>query len=258
MTMKRALRWVTAPMLATLLLACQAQRAQLPVEPRVGPMPSRELMVSPSQLQQAAGEAYARLIEEAAADRVLDLDPALKERLLAIAQRLISASGALRAEAPGWPWEFHLIDRAPLDAWCLPGGKIAVHSPLVTRLGLDDDEFAALLAHAMAHALRGHPLERAQTDTATDSSGLDLASVAGRPYSRAHESEADRLGVELAARAGYSPQAATGLWRKAAALAGTGVQVRWLIKHPWMPSRQDELEAVARRVMPLYDQAKRP
>jgi predicted Zn-dependent protease len=108
----------------------------------------------------------------------------------------------------------------------------------------------------MAHALRGHSLERAQADATGDLDRLALRSAVDLPYSRAHESEADRLGIELAARAGYSPQAAAGLWRKATALASTGVPVRWLAIHPWMASREEEIDAVSRRVMPLYEQAK--
>jgi predicted Zn-dependent protease len=258
MTMKRTRLSLMAVMLVALMPACQSQRAQLPVAPRVGPMPSRELTVSRPQLQQVAGEAYAGLIARAAAEGVLDNDPAMTTRLRAIARRLIAASGALSPEAPGWPWEVHVLDQAPLDAWCLPGGKIAVHTPLLTGLQLDDDETAALLAHAMAHILRGHSLERAQVEAPDDLDPLAFRSVARKPYSRAHESEADRLGIELAARAGYSPLAAAGLWRKATALASTGVEVRWLAVHPWTASRQEDIDSVARRVMPLYEQAKRP
>jgi predicted Zn-dependent protease len=257
MSAARASLWLAAGMLAALLPACQPYRAQLPVEPRVGPMPSRELSVSQAQLQQGADEAYARLIARAAADSVLDTDPAMTARVQAIVKRLIAASGALRADAPAWSWDVHVIDQAPLDTWCLPGGKIAVHAPLLSRLELDDDEAAALIAHAMAHSLRGHALERAQTESPSDPDRLALTVAADLPYSRAHESEADRLGLELAARAGFPPQAAAGLWRKATALARTGVQVKWLVIHPWTASREDDIDAVARRVMPLYDQAKK-
>lgn len=258
MSAARASIWLAAGMLAALLPACQPYRAQLPVEPRVGPMPSREWSVSPTQLQQGADEAYARLIARAAAEGALDTDPAMNARVQAIVKRLIAASGALRADAPAWSWDVHVIDQALLDAWCLPGGKIAVHAPLLTRLALDDDEVAALLAHAMAHALRGHALERAQSDATSDPGRVAFSFDADLPHSRAHESEADRLGLELAARAGFPPQAAAGLWRKATALASTGVQVRWLVIHPWSASREDDIDAVVRRVMPLYDQAKKP
>jgi predicted Zn-dependent protease len=258
MTMKRTRICLTAAMLVMALPACESQRAQLPVGPRVGPMPSRELTVSPAQLQQGAAEAYARLIARASKEGVLDRDPAMNARLRAIVGRLIGASAAMSADAPGWAWELHLLDEAPLDAWCLPGGKIAVHTPLLTGLQLDDDETAALLAHAMAHILRGHSLERAQAEATGDLDRLAFRSAAQLPYSRAHESEADRLGIELAARAGYAPQAAASLWRKATALASTGVQVRWLEIHPWTASRQEDINAVGRRVMPLYEQAKKP
>jgi len=258
MSLTRAGIWLAAITLAALLPACQPYRAQLPVEPRVGPMPSRDLSVSQAQLQQGADEAYARLIARAAADGVLDTDPAMNQRVQAIVKRLIAASGALRADAPAWSWELHVINQAPLDAWCLSGGKMAVHAPLLSRLELDDDEAAALLAHAMAHALRGHALERAQVAATGDLDRLAFSAAAGLPYSRALESEADRLGIELAARAGYSPLAAAGLWRKATALANSGGQVRWLEIHPWTASRQEDIDAVARRVMPLYEQSKKP
>ena len=130
-----------------------------------------------------------------------------------------------------------MLTSKDVNAWCMPGGKIAVYTGLIERLDLTDDELAAVMGHEIAHALREHARERigrqmaTQTGTAIGAVALEIftgiridPNLAGTvsqaafvlPNSREAEQEADRIGVELAARAGYDPRAAITLWQKMA------------------------------------------
>jgi predicted Zn-dependent protease len=204
----------------------------------------------------------------------LDADAAMARRVKTIADRLIAVTGAFRPDAPGWGWEVNLIRSDQVNAWCMPGGKIAVYSGLITKFELTDDEIAAVLAHLIAHALREHARERASelldsglfVERAVEGSGagqgtIDMARLVKQvtlslPYGRVYESEADRMGVELAARAGYDPRATISLWQKMAR-AGGDREPEWLTMHPSDASRIRELETYSARGMPLYEQARR-
>jgi Zn-dependent protease with chaperone function len=193
----------------------------------------------------------------------------------AIAQRMIPTTAAFRPDAPAWKWEVNVLQSDQLNAWCMPGGKIAFYSGIITRLNLTDDEIAAIMGHEIAHALREHARERASEQQAAGlvigvgaallgvgSIGSDLGQMAykvavGMPNSRAHETEADRIGVELAARAGYDPRAAIVLWQKMAKASGGGGSPQFLSTHPSAETRQQDLAVYAERVMPLYQQARK-
>jgi predicted Zn-dependent protease len=160
----------------------------------------------------------------------------------------------------------------------MPGGKIAVYTGIIEKLQITDDELAGVMGHEIAHALREHGRERASQEVAasagatalgtlanvflgTGQTGTDLAGVVGQvtfllPYSRVHETEADRIGVELAARAGYDPRAAIALWQKMAKLAGGSAPPELLSTHPSNESRIKDLETFSQRVLPLYEQAR--
>jgi predicted Zn-dependent protease len=156
----------------------------------------------------------------------------------------------------------------------MPGGKIAVYTGLIDRIKPSDDELAAVMGHEIAHALREHGRERASQAAGQSvaagvigaaigmgSLGTDMTSTVlnitfGLPNSRLHETEADRIGVELAARAGYDPRAAITLWQKMGQLGG-GQPPQFLSTHPSNESRQQDLLVYAQRVMPLYEQAKK-
>jgi len=148
----------------------------------------------------------------------------------AIANRLIPSTAAFRSDAPGWKWEVNVITSNEVNAWCMPGGKIAVYTGLINSLKITDDELAAVMGHEIGHALREHGRERASEQMVQQLGVTVLGVFAGDigaqlsqtvldvtlslPHSRTQETEADRIGVELAARSGYDPRAAVSLWQK--------------------------------------------
>jgi len=188
-------------------------------------------LVSEVQLREGAQLAYQQGLAEARAKNVLNRDPAQLSRVRTIAQQIIARTGAFRADAPGWPWEVNVISVPEANAWAMPGGKVVVYSGLIEKLGLTDDQLAAVIGHEIAHVLREHHRERAPevvtqnvalgvvgAVTGVSPGTLDLAQLALQvtlqlPHSRAQETEADRIGIELSARAGYDPRAAVTLWQ---------------------------------------------
>jgi len=231
-------------------------------------------LVSTRQLEQGAVQAYRQALTQASQKGQLNRDPALTARVRAIAQRLIPHTGVFRQDAPGWNWEVNVIASPEVNAWCMPGGKIAVYAGLVQKLDATDDEIAAVIGHEIAHALREHSRERAsqQINAGIVAAGvgvalggsqgsMDMASMVANltynlPNSRLHETEADRLGVELAARAGFDPRAAVSLWQKMGRVSGGGPP-QWLSTHPSGETRIRDLQDYAGRVMPLYEAVRR-
>jgi Zn-dependent protease with chaperone function len=202
-----------------------------------------------------------------------DDHPQLK-RLRAIAARLIPYTRQWNSRVNGWQWEVNLIGSKQVNAWCMPGGKIAFYTGILDKLKLTDDEVAMVMGHEMAHALREHARERVAKSQATDIGlrlgaqllGLgqagDLAAGVGSQlltlkYSRDDETEADLVGLEIAARAGYQPQASVELWKKMMAANGGGGP-GFLSTHPAGPDRIHQLEANVPKVQGLYEQARRP
>ena len=241
----------------------------------VGVDRQQALLVSSKQVDQAAAQQYAKMIEEAQKKGLLDRDPAQVQRVRTIANRLIAQTGVFRQDASGWNWETHVITSKELNAWCMPGGKMAVYTGLIEQLKLSDDELAAIMGHEIAHALREHGRERVSQQLATGvavgvasavlglgQGGTQLADMVAQvtltlPNSRLHEQEADRIGVELAARAGYDPRGAVNVWKKMAQAAGGGAPPEILSTHPSPESRIKDLEVYSERVMPLYQAARR-
>ena len=235
---------------------------------------SMSSLVSSSQMDQSAAEAYAKVITAAEQKNQLNRDPALVARVRGVANRLIPSTAAFRADAPRWNWEVNVITSPEVNAWCMPGGKIAVYTGLIAKLDPTDDELAAVMGHEIAHALREHGRERASEQMAQQlgisvlSSALGLGDVGAQltqtvldvtlslPHSRTHETEADRIGVELAARSGYDPRAAVSLWQKMGKLGG-GKPPEWLSTHPSDQTRTRDLEGYSERVAPLYESARR-
>ncbi len=240
----------------------------------VGVDRSQAMLVSSRQVNQSAEKQYAQAIAQARQKGLLDRDAAQTERVRAIAHRLIPQTAVFRPDAPGWRWEVNVITSNQLNAWCMPGGKIAVYSALIDKLKLSDDELAAIMGHEIAHALREHARERISQQVATSAvvgigaaalglgqAGADIGGLLAQvtftlPNSRTHEVEADRIGVELAARAGYDPRAAVSVWQKMAK-ASDGGPPQFLSTHPSPESRIKDLEVYAQRVMPLYEAARK-
>lgn len=240
----------------------------------VGVKRSQLMLVSETELERAAAKSYRKVLEQARKQKKLDTDKQLLTRVQRITRRLIPQTRYFRPDAPRWAWEVHVIDSPELNAWCMPGGKIVVYSGLVKKLKLTDDELAAILGHEIAHALREHARERTSQALAANltldigaavlglgRAGRDLASVfyqvgIGLPFSRLHEQEADRIGVELAARAGYDPFAAARVWRKMAQV-NKSAPPEFLSTHPSAKNREQDLKKLARKVYPLYLKARR-
>src|SRR5262245_26031643 len=223
-------------------------------------------------MDKGAALAYRQELTKADQKGAVNRDPEQVKRVRGIAARLIPQTGVFRKDAPGWAWEVNVISSPEVNAWCMPGGKIAFYTGILDKLKLTDDEVAAIMGHEIAHALREHGRERASQQLAQNTGiGLgaavlgiggvaDMASLAADvtlslPNSRGQETEADRIGVELAARAGYDPRAAVALWQKMNAL-GDGQTPQWLSTHPSAETRIRDLEVYAQRVMPLYEEAR--
>jgi Zn-dependent protease with chaperone function len=158
-----------------------------------------------------------------------------------------------------WQWSVALIDDPEtVNAWCMAGGRMAVYSGLFEKLQLTDDEFAQIMGHEISHALANHTAERmsiamassaavAAAGAAADNHGAALAGAAlaaqlaiQLPNSRLSESEADRMGIELAALAGYDPAAAVTLWEKMEQEGGAG-PLEFLSTHPSPGNRRARL-----------------
>ena len=260
--------------LVVALLALAAGQSVQTTQPgTVGVERKQYMLLSAEEVNRAAAEAYAQTLNEAAQKGTLNRDAVQLARTQAVVGRLIPVTSAFRQDAPGWAWEVNVISSSDVNAWCMPGGKIAVYTGIIEKMTLTDDELAAVLGHEIAHALREHGRERASQQAATGvvidtagravgagGTGKGLAGVVanvtyGLPNSREHEREADRIGVELAARAGYDPRAAVPLWRKMSQSGGRELP-QFLSTHPSSQSRIDDLQAQSNRVMPLYEQAR--
>jgi predicted Zn-dependent protease len=266
-------RVLALPLLAAITLSsCETVRTTQPGA--VGVDRPQTMLLSSEQVNKSAAQAYRQELKKAAAKHALNRDPAQVARVRVIALRLAAASGAFRPDAPRWAWETNVITSKEINAWCMPGGKIAVYTGLIDQLHVTDAELAAVMGHEIAHALREHGRERASQAMAqgmalsvlgivvgANDSGVQLAQVItdvtfNLPNSREDEQEADRIGVELAARAGFDPHAAVTLWQKMARASGGGPP-QFLSTHPSPENRIRDLQVYAERVMPLYRAAQR-
>ncbi len=240
----------------------------------VGVERKQMMMVSSSQMNQAAEQSYQQVLAEARNKGELNRDSAQLARVRKVANRLIPQTAVFRADAANWKWEVNVISSKELNAWCMPGGKIAFYSGLIEQLDMTDAEIAAVMGHEIAHALREHARERASRQMAVGlgvsivgaaaglgQGGMNLANMVSDltlvlPNSREHETESDRIGVEIAARAGYDPRAAITLWQKMTQKSG-GEPPQWMSTHPSHQTRIRDLEDYSARVMPLYEKSHR-
>jgi predicted Zn-dependent protease len=264
--------------LAVLVLACAVGIA-LPAQGRegvdVGPRSSFTSLVSAEQVEQAAVQQY-RQLEQQASEKHALAPPEHPQvvRLRAIAQRLIPYTYEWNERARQWKWEVNVIGSKQVNAFCMPGGKIAFFYGILDQLKLTDDEVAMVMGHEMAHALREHARERMGKTMATrgaieigaailglGSGGRLFADMGGQlltlKFGRDDESEADLIGMELAARAGYDPRAGVTLWNKMAE-ASKGAPPQFLSTHPSGPTRIHDIEVNLPKVEPLYARAAKP
>ena len=240
----------------------------------VGSASSMRRLVPAESLERSAVQQYGQMLAQARAQGALAADgnPQLM-RLRAIAKRLIPFAAPWNERARAWRWEVNLIGSKQINAFCMPGGKIAFFTGILDQLRLTDDETAMVMGHEMAHALREHARERLAKTQATGI-GLSLGAkllglgelgntaanlgtqLLSLKFSRSDETEADLVGLELAARAGFDPQAAVRLWQKMGQATGGSGGIAFLSTHPSGPERIRELQQNVPKVQGLYQQSR--
>jgi Zn-dependent protease with chaperone function len=239
----------------------------------VGPNSRLRSLVPADELEQAAAQQYGDLLQQARAKRALAPEShAQLQRLRSISSRLIADAPRWNQRARSWRWEVNLIGSDSVNAFCMPGGKIAVFTGLIDKLKATDDELAMVVGHEIAHALREHARERIAKSQGTGALlslgaqlfGLgqlgDVAANIGTQlltlkFSRDDEIEADLVGLEMGARSGFLPQASISLWEKMARASGGGGSSSFLSTHPSGPDRMRRLAENIPRVEGLYRQA---
>ena len=227
-----------------------------------------------------ANEGYQQAKQKALENKQLNQDVYLLNEVRKISYRLIDEVRYFRPDASDWKWEVNLQTSDEINAYCMPGGKIMVFTGLIDKAAKTNDEIAAVVGHEIAHALREHGRERMSTalvqqlgilgfaiyiSDSSDNRELKNLAVQGvalgttlffaLPNSREQEREADKIGLELAARAGYNPLAAVSLWRKMDELSDMQPP-EFLSTHPSNQSRIDDLQIQAKKIMYLYEENK--
>ena len=236
-------------------------------------------MLPASYVGNMSTQAYKQSLSAAQKKQTLNADPAMLNRVRSISNQLIAQVGVFRTDAVKWQWEVNVEKNDQLNAYCMPGGKIMVYSGLIEKLNATDDELAAVIGHEIAHALREHGRERMSQgylqqfglqalaavltrggSTLAGNASMQAANMGTKlffalPNSREQERESDRIGLELAARAGFNPQAAITLWQKMEAQGGSKPP-EFLSTHPANENRISELRELIPVVQPVYDATK--
>lgn len=234
------------------------------------------MLVSEQQAIASSRQAYVQNIGKLKAEGKLVSDPKVLARVEKITERLVAQAIAQRPDSARWEWSVEVIDEPEtINAWCMAGGRMAVYTGLMRKLDVTDDELAQVMGHEIAHALANHTAEKMSVamasqmgvlaaGIASDRPGQTMAIAAAAaqlavqlPNSRTAEGEADRIGIELAAKAGYDPRAAATLWQKMAAAGGSGPPA-FLSTHPGPEQRQQKLAQLAPQMQPHYQAATNP
>jgi predicted Zn-dependent protease len=245
------------------------------LRPDVGRESRFSKLVPAEQVEAAAGQQYVQTLRQAQQQNALlpSSHPQVL-RLRAIAERIIPFAAGWNGRSRQWRWEINLLNSEQVNAFCMPGGKIAFYSAILSKLKLSDDEVATIMGHEVAHALREHARERMGKTAATRVGANLLSSVLGLgslgdaalniggqlltlKFSRDDETEADLVGMDLAARAGYDPAAGVTLWQKMMA-ASKGAPPQWMSTHPAGDTRIRDIQAKLPRVQGLYERAEKP
>lgn len=242
----------------------------------VGVERKQRMLLSEKQVENMSAQMYSQTLQEADAKDVLNPDSAQTQRVRTIANRLIAQVNTFRPDARNWKWEVNVLQNDAINAYAMAGGKIMVYTGLINKLNATDEELAAVIGHEIAHALREHTREQMSQAYATQIGLLGVAAAVGiatgdannanttlglgstvaavaltLPHSRRAETEADQIGLELMARAGYNPNAAITLWEKMGK-AGGQKPPEFLSTHPADTTRINEIKRLIPAVMPLY------
>jgi predicted Zn-dependent protease len=260
------IRVIASVVLCSLLLAC----ANTTKSGAVGINRSQFMVVSSAEVDRLSAISYNEQNQKAKEKNILVTSGPTYNRLKTISNRLIQQTSVFRDDTRQWNWQLTLINAPTLNATCAPGGKITFYTGLIEQLNLTDDEIAAIMGHEIAHALREHGRERlsqAMTQNALTSIALAAAGPYGSavnaanqaaqyilvlPNSRQNESEADAIGIELAARAGYNPQAAISVWQKMNKVTEGKNPPEFLSTHPSGDTRIEQISELLPAVQPLY------
>ena len=265
--------FVTVLVSACLLVACTStSRPGV-----VGVERTQFMMISAAQIDRISASSFEQQAKAAQKKNILITSGPQYERLKTIANRLIPQTAVFRDDTHSWNWGLQLIDSPLVNATCAPGGRITFYSGIINKLNLTDDEIAAIMGHEIAHAVREHGRERVSQAMAQNAIANVALAAAGAgsaqsidaanqimqyvlvlPNSRQNETEADAIGLEIAARGGYDPRAAITLWEKMSKESKGKNPPEFLSTHPSNENRIKELSALMPRVMPLYEAAKRP
>ncbi len=232
------------------------------------------MFVSESDAIESSKQAYINTLEPFKLKGQLDSEPDMVNRVNRITSKLITQAKIMRPETKSWEWSIKIIDDPKtVNAWCMAGGKMAIYTGLINQLSATDDEIAQVMGHEISHALANHTAERMSVAMASDlavnlykstigdSTGTtSLATSAAQvaitlPNSRTSESEADKIGIELAAKAGYNPNAAVTLWQKMSKIGG-GSGFEFMSTHPSPENRESALKKMIPKMMPYYQAAK--
>jgi predicted Zn-dependent protease len=251
-------------MLATALLLLVAACATSPTGRK------QLMLVSEDTAIKSSRQAYAQEMGKYQKEGKLVTDPRVLERVRTITERLVAQAVKARPDSAKWQWSVQVIDEPKtVNAWCMAGGRMAIYTGLILKVDPTDDELAQVMGHEIAHALANHTAERMSTAMAanagiiaaglmSDKPGQAMALAAAAatvavklPNSRASENEADQIGIELAAKAGYDPRAAATLWQKMGKVGG-GAPPEFLSTHPSDSTRQERLGALAPKMMQYY------
>ena len=274
---RRSGRWrmTSAPSLALALALCTGlpATAQTREGVDVGKNSAFSNLVPADSVERSSAEEYQKMLQQASEKKALaGKDNPQLLRLRAIAAKIIPHALQWNPRASNWQWEVNLIGSKQINAYCMPGGKIAFYTGILDQLKLTDDEVAMVMGHEIAHALREHARERMGKSAATNIGASLLTQLLGLgqigqtvtnygaqlltlQFIRDNESEADLVGMELAARAGYDPRAGVTLWQKMSA-ANKGAPPQWLSTHPSGTTRIGDIEANLPTVLPLYERSK--
>ena len=237
---------------------------------------SQFMIVSEEQAISQSAQAYSSLMGQMQRQGRLSDDRALDARVRGITERVVQQAVRYRPETARWRWQMQVVEGPDVNAFCMAGGKMAIYPGLIEKVRPTDAELAQVIGHEIAHALSNHTAEKMSVAQASALGATVLGAVAQSrglpvgaseaqllaavgvqlPNSRTAESEADRIGIELAARAGYDPYAAVSLWQKMMAATGSRGTVEFLSTHPAGDSRIAELRALAPKMMPLYEAAR--
>ncbi len=241
---------------------------------------SQFMLVSPEEAISSSREAYIQTLQPLQKEGKIDSNPATARRVRLITGRIIAQAIQLYPNTRNWEWTVKVIDDPEtVNAWCMAGGKMAIYTGLINKLHATDDEIAQVMGHEISHALANHTAERmsmamatqiglsgvaiatgnsAYKDVILSGSSLAAQTAITLPNSRTSESEADQMGIELAARAGYDPWAAVTLWQKMAKVGGDAPP-QFLSTHPSPANRQQRLSILAEQMMGYYqDKSARP